>query len=283
VSSYQEDVILVKIIGKDREGIDLVNDNPIRIDALCITIVSKGSMDITLNHTPLSLEENTVLDVINRHTIQYLNVSEDFIGFQLLISKEFLEDALGKEKPMPISFIISKRNQPLLKLSAVETDMLIGIINNIRKIIDNESNIFQRRLLMNELVNFLLEIGNIVYHKFSHLSMPAKVSSKEEITRKFFKLINDHCKEEHDVSFYANELCISPEYLSRILKSFIGVPTNKIITNALMTEAKILLRIPNVSIQQIADELNFSDQSSFGKFFKRNRGISPLEYRNKKV
>jgi AraC-like DNA-binding protein len=49
-----------------------------------------------------------------------------------------------------------------------------------------------------------------------------------------------------------------------------------------MTEAKILLRNPSLSIQQIADQLNFSDQSSFGKFFKKHHRMSPLEYRKTK-
>lgn len=69
------------------------------------------------------------------------------------------------------------------------------------------------------------------------------------------------------VSLYVGELCITLEYFSRIMKSFSGKTVNQWISEALMREAEISLRNPDLTIQQVADMLNFSDQSSFGKFF----------------
>lgn len=95
----------------------------------------------------------------------------------------------------------------------------------------------------------------------------------------FIQLLNKHCRTEHSVSFYAGELCITPEYLSRIMKSFSGKTVNQWISEALIRESEILLRNPDLTIQQVADMLNFSDQSSFGKFFKKHRDISPLAFK----
>jgi AraC-like DNA-binding protein len=67
--------------------------------------------------------------------------------------------------------------------------------------------------------------------------------------------------------------------LSRIMKAFSGKTAVKWINDVLVTEAKILLRKPGATVQQIADELNFGDQSSFGKFFKKHTGLTPREYR----
>lgn len=125
----------------------------------------------------------------------------------------------------------------------------------------------------------MMEMGNIVYHKQKESPVSVELSNREQIIGRFLELLSKHSKERHEVTFYAQELCITPEYLTRILKSFSGKTTNQWIDNALMTEAKIMLRDPQLNIQQIADQLNFSDQSSFGKFFKKNSGKSPLEYR----
>ena len=48
----------------------------------------------------------------------------------------------------------------------------------------------------------------------------------------------------------------------------------------LVTKASVFLRKPELSIQQVADQLGFSDASTFGKFFRRHTGKTPTEYRN---
>ena len=88
-----------------------------------------------------------------------------------------------------------------------------------------------------------------------------------------------YVEREHDVSFYADRLNISSHYLSRITNRVIGQPAGKVIVNELMSHAYIMLRNPEYTLQQIADRLNFSDQSSFGKFFRKHAGLSPAAYR----
>ena len=82
-----------------------------------------------------------------------------------------------------------------------------------------------------------------------------------------------------EVTFYADKLCVTSDYLSKVVREYDGQSAAKWIINAVITEAKILLREPDKTINQIARESNFPDQSTFGKFFKRNTGLSPLEYK----
>lgn len=88
-----------------------------------------------------------------------------------------------------------------------------------------------------------------------------------------------HYKQEHYIAFYARELSISPSYLSRIIRKTTGKTAAYFITGLLHAEACRLLLHTDLPIQAIADELNFSDQSAFGKFFKANAGVSPQLYR----
>ena len=92
-------------------------------------------------------------------------------------------------------------------------------------------------------------------------------------------LLLENCRKHRDVNFYAQKLCITADYLSKLVREYDGQSALKWISNAVITEAKILLRQPDYSIYQIALELNFPDQSTFGKFFKRNTGMTPVQYK----
>jgi AraC-like DNA-binding protein len=127
-------------------------------------------------------------------------------------------------------------------------------------------------------MNFSYELANIFSNKKEMFSKP-KISRKEELLEKFLKLLFESFKEKHIVTFYAEKLCITPQYLSLILKELTGKSANKWIDDVLIVEAKIRLKAPDATVQQVADELCFSDQSTFGKFFKKHIGISPMEYR----
>ncbi len=96
----------------------------------------------------------------------------------------------------------------------------------------------------------------------------------------FVSLVAEHYREAHDVSFYADKLCITPRYLSQITDNAVGKSPKQIIADYLMSEAKNYLETTRLTVQEIADKLGFSSQALFCKFFKNQAGASPSEYRN---
>ena len=108
------------------------------------------------------------------------------------------------------------------------------------------------------------------------------MSGYRSLKEHFRHLLHQHCREQHEVSFYAEQLCVTPDYLSKVMRNFSGRSAVKWINHSLIMEAKILLRKPEMTIQTIAETLHFSDQSAFGKFFKKHTGMSPLSYRKGK-
>ena len=101
---------------------------------------------------------------------------------------------------------------------------------------------------------------------------------QEYLFERFISLVKQHCSSEHSVKFYADKLCITSQYLSTISKKVSGRPACEWIYQFLILEAKALLTHTNLSIQEISFQMNFSDQSCFGKFFKKHTGVSPREY-----
>ena len=88
-------------------------------------------------------------------------------------------------------------------------------------------------------------------------------------------------KQERSVNYYAKELFLTPKHLSSVVKEVSGKTAGEWIDNFVLFEAKSLLRSSQKNIQEIADELNFANQSFFGKYFKHYTGMSPKEYRRK--
>ncbi len=109
-------------------------------------------------------------------------------------------------------------------------------------------------------------------------SSETRKSRNEELFDKFMTYIKQYGSTEHTVMFYADKLCITPQYLSKISKDVTGRPACEWINEYLTMEAKTLLGKTNLTIQDVSFRMNFSDQSSFGKFFKKHTGVSPKEY-----
>jgi len=95
-------------------------------------------------------------------------------------------------------------------------------------------------------------------------------------------LVQTHYKQERGLEFYANQLHLTPKHLAKVIKETTNKAANDWIDEHVVLEAKALLKSTNMTAQQISDELNFSDQSFFGKYFKRHTGVSPREYKGKR-
>lgn len=91
-------------------------------------------------------------------------------------------------------------------------------------------------------------------------------------------LVQQHHRRERSVTFYADRLYISPKYLSLVIKEATGRSAGQWIDDMVVLEAKNLLRFSGKNVQQVAYELNFPNQSAFGKYFKHLTGSSPTQY-----
>ncbi|WP_227472082.1 helix-turn-helix domain-containing protein [Parabacteroides bouchesdurhonensis] len=278
IKSYQNKLLIVEMHSDDTYKSGFKEGVSVRLDAFSIFLVRRGTIDITIDDFTYHLSDNLLLDIMDMHQVKNMRLSPHFLGYHLIIEKNLFAEIILNSRRMPAAYIATRRSRPVLKLNEEDADLLESYIHRIERNMDRSGHAWHRDLIFNELRGFLLEMNNIIYqalHEHVHINPP----SKDTLLFLFIQLLDKHCKEEHSVAFYARELCITPEYLSRILKDFSGKTVNKWIAEALMREAEICLRDPEFTVQQVADMLNFSDQSSFGKFFKKHKGVSPLMYR----
>ncbi len=115
----------------------------------------------------------------------------------------------------------------------------------------------------------------------SRKEQPRIASRKVGMLEKFIALVSRHAGKERNIAFYADQLCIAPHYLSTLIKQTSGSTPMQWINKTAVKEIKVWLAYSDETTAQIADRMNFPCPSSLTKFFKRETGMTPSEYRQK--
>ncbi len=127
------------------------------------------------------------------------------------------------------------------------------------------------------LVAALMHHYDRLFHQQAdHLA--ATRSHEQTIFDRFIQLVNQHCNEQHRISYYANRMCLTERYLGTVIRQTGGVTAKDWIDRALITQAKVQLRYSGKSVLQISEELNFPNPSFFSKYFKRLTGMTPGKF-----
>ena len=126
----------------------------------------------------------------------------------------------------------------------------------------------------------LMEL-HVIYNKETVEHKQRPISRQEDILHRFTTLVNEHAAREHAIAFYANSLCLTPNYLGAVIREASGQTVMQWIHRYIIQQAKLQLKYSDLPIWQIAESLNFPNPSFFSKFFKRETGMTPAEYRNR--
>lgn len=135
-----------------------------------------------------------------------------------------------------------------------------------------------REIIIERLLHTLIIAIRGLYSIHFMIEETYSVHAKKVVDR-FFNLLFDYSKEKKNVAFFANELYLSPKYVSSLILKYTGRPISYWINMFLILHAKHLLKSTDMTILQISEELSFPNPSFFGKFFKRETGITPGKYR----
>lgn len=208
-----------------------------------------------------------VLSVLHRSQVYIVHFTPEFA----------FKNSIRKSHIGYFEFFITRFPQ-IISLQGKEMFFIIKLFKYVQYKSKNSGHQFQNELLLFSFNLLLYEIAGVYFKNYKH-SGGIRHSRKEKFVIRFFRLLEQHCRKEHQITFYANALFVTVGHLSRTVKEVTGKTAKQFIDETIILEAKILLRDDSLTISEIIEVLHFSDFSFFGKFFKKHTSMSPTEYR----
>ena len=250
-------------------------EHPYRIEPAVIAICLSGSLHISINLKSYQIEAKHLVVLMSDHIVQYHGQSEDLKGLFIAVSEHFMNEVLPKlESILPIFFYATK--YPSTPLTDDELERMEEYYRLLKARTRLPDAPFRKEIAQNLLKVLFYEISGI----FSNHQVPQDSSTRQEdICSRFLLLVSQSFKQERSISFYAKKMYISPKYLASVVKQVSAKKAAEWIDEHVILEAKALLKSTSLSIQEIAYELNFPNQSFFGKYFKQKTGMTPGRYR----
>jgi len=246
------------------------------ITCYAFILVDKGWMRILYNGGELTFNPNDLYTYSPGLRVTVIAASEDFHCLCLMADEHAAIDAPVVHDLVHIATLpVVQLREPKQTLPADAARHLAEKMCEITYY-QHSDHIYKAEVLRLLYAVFLLDLQNVQDRTIVHRQLSQRV---EDIFIGFIRLLPDHFIEHHDIPFYASRLCISPVYLSRVVRQVSGRTVIDYINHMLLMEACFLLRTSKLSIAQISDRLHFSDTPSFSKFFSRMKGLSPREYR----
>lgn len=253
------------------------NDFPVQAGMSMVLFCLQGELHVRISLKEYTLRPDMFCVIITGMIFEVLSISNDFRGFMIATRTNFMP--VTEKTTQVMSFYKCLQSRHCFVLEEKEVMAFVGVYHSIKATLQELDHPYRIPMLQSYVQILYYRMLPIVLKeegsrsKYSH-------TRQEEIFQRFIGEVEKHYRKERSVKFYADLLCISPKYLSTVIYKISQQLAGEWIDAYVILEAKTLLKSGRLTIQQISEQLNFSNQSFFGKFFKRCAGMSPKEYIN---
>lgn len=245
-------------------------------DYVGILLCTDGDIDISINKIDYNLTASTLLITHPSSIVHIVRSRSQYTGILLFVSRDFLAKNIINSQLVKPFRQVSKNQYTLAKLTKEEQKSLIDIYKLIYRKREANHSLFQLETLRNLFLAFICEIAEVF---LKNKKVEIRSTRNEEITNAFFNLLLQPIKIDHKTAYFADKLNISPKHLIKAIKTTTEKSPGVFINEKIAEQAKLLLTYNQLTISQISEKLGFSETSSFSKFFKKQTGFSPSQYR----
>lgn len=245
-------------------------------------LLSQGSMSLEVGGRYYEVKAPAFLDVLDTAMFRIKNFSPSLQAWACFITFDFASESLKNLRPGPQNYLLERLNIPVQELSDKECAVLEQQLSLLRGCLADMKHFYRQELAQLYFKSFSLELGNIMLsHRTEVDNFTPHINKYDYLALNFLKLVSKHFASCHSVDFYAESLCISSKHLTRVVKEKIGKTPHEVICNEIVHQAMLMLEDERIPVGQIAEELHFSDQAAFSKFFKKQMKMAPMLYRRK--
>lgn len=238
---------------------------------VCI-FLKKGYLRGRCNLMDIEAKAPCMSILLPNQILEFTESSDDLEGMIVLMSARFTERLNIK---VDFDMMQTFQSQRVIPLNEEALATMLQFCEMVKRLSQFPDHPFLMETAVNLTRAFFFGAGYFFHQRPETVTH----SRGEQLVDRFLKLVQMHCRQERQLDFYAQELCISAKYLAATVKAVTGKTAGDWIEDYVMLEAKAMLTNTDMTINQISDHLHFPDTSTFGKYFRRHTGLSPKEFK----
>ena len=272
-SFLNNDLVLIDELAK----LPLPNE-PRRTRCIILGLCLKGKAQYSVDTIDHTVQPKDVILINEGLVLDNYMLSPDFSGIGILMSSDFFHEIIQGIHELSSLFLFS-RTHPVLTLNHIEVKNIEFYFRALKYKVDEKNHHFRTDVVRSLMMTMIYDISNAIY-RLQQIN-DKRQTRAEAIFTSFIRLVEENFRHERRVSWYGEQLCITPKYLSETVKQISRRTPNEWIDNFVTLEVRVLLKNSTMSIKEIAQTMNFPNQSFLGKYFKEHVGMSPSDYRKK--
>ena len=245
--------------------------NLFRNDFYAFVFILDGTIDFTIDFKTYKLPSNSAIFITPGQVISSTDNIKD--GFGIIFKKEFLLRQGSQKWLQSLPMYHRFHSEPWIDLDKEFSEQLSFFLNKMME------EVAQSRDYKYEAVKAYLILTLIQLTRLYHETKSSGHNESDHVVLQYESFIDEHYKDIRTVKEYAEMLFMTPQNLNRICKKATGKSASDLINEKLLIEIKRNLIYTNDSIEEIAHEHNFYDNSYFTKYFKKAEGLTPTEFR----
>lgn len=247
-----------------------------RVKSLCLGLCTHGTAEYTLDTVKYTVRPGDIIIINSNQVTDGFRQSDDARGIGIQISDSFYYEIFSGVHELSTLFMFS-RTHPVFHLNPEQVQGIVTYFNMIKAKVAMTGHHFRRETVRALMQALIYDTGEVMRHILEN-DQP-KNSRAESIYVSFIQMVEQHFKQERRVGWYAKQLGITPKYLAETIKQVSHRTPNDWIDDYVVLEIRVLLKNTSKNIKEIAEQMNFPNQSFFGKYFREHVGMSPSQFR----
>lgn len=274
---YEDEFLLLDTLsGPEQTQSDKVAFFPFKINFTTLLFCVEGTMRFRVNLKEYELQPNHVMTVPQGSIGECINYTPNLrVALIAFTGNDYFVDLNASSV---VEFRKYLMNHAVVTLTPEEMEETLLIYHQMRKKLENPHFGFVREALKGYMQVLSANGSQWLRNNMNQESSQSIQNRQKQLLDRFLALVQEHYLTERSIQFYADKLCLTPKYLSQVIREASGRYAGDWIKDYVILEAKALLKSKKYTVQQVSDRLNFSNASFFGKFFKATVGCSPRRY-----
>lgn len=259
---------------------------PTRFDGFLGIFCVHGHLSMDINLSTYKVTENSLLFSVPGYIIRVSDVGTDDLKnlrfIVIAVSRGFMS-SMRMDFTRLFNESMSVLSNSCIRLEPGELALCSKYMTLAIEIVKNGVTSYKKETIGSLISSVCYFLGGMWADKLSKArreSNPDISARAKLVFDHFLQLVTDNHTSRRNMAFYADKLCLTPKYLSKLVKNVSGRSAPEWIDSFVILEAKNMLKYSEISIKEIVYKLNFPNQSVFYKFFKAHTGLTPSEYRN---